>query len=91
MRERLRDNLYEADKNLDKMMAHIIRKYNPAKAARYIIEYTTRLFHNAAKDACGEGKIMFRRTKSWWDKDCTPLHKAWNDATAKAKQTKQQE
>ncbi len=88
VRERLRDNLFEFDNRLSEMMKHVSKKHNPARAARSIIEFTTKGFLAAAKDACGEGKIMFRRTKSWWDDDCTELHTKWNEANAKARTTR---
>ena len=87
IREKFRQNLRAGIPNLKAMIAHVLRKHNPARAARQITLHVTKMFKKAAKVACGESKVRFRRTKSWWDKDCTPLHKAWNDATAKARLT----
>ena len=91
IREKFRKKLRAGIPTLKAMMSHVLRKHNPARAMRQITLHITNLYKKAAKQACGESKVRFRRTKSWWDKDCTPLHKAWNDATAKARLTKREE
>jgi len=63
-----------------KHLETLSKKHNPSRVIRMGTDHITKYYRELTIKWCGLTS-MRRRSKVWWDDDCTKAHKLWNDLT----------